>query len=70
MAAETTVSTAERPSFFSKVFAARRFVFIGLIIILLLSAITLIGASDTDPAKIIASFIATRRTSGRSMKTI
>jgi simple sugar transport system permease protein len=59
MAAETTVSTSERPSFFSKVFAARRFVFIGLIILLLVSAITLIGANDTDPAKIIASFIAT-----------
>jgi general nucleoside transport system permease protein len=59
MAAETMRSTLERPTFFSKVFAARRFVFIGLIIVLLISVTTLIGASETDPAKIIASFIAT-----------
>ena len=59
MAAETMRSALERPTFFSKVFAARRFVFIGLIIVLLISVTTLIGASETDPAKIIASFIAT-----------
>lgn len=59
MAAETMVSTPGRPSFWTKVFEARRYIFIGLIIIILLSAITLIGSSDTDPAKIIASFIAT-----------
>ena len=58
MAAETMVSTPERPSFWTKVFEARRYIFIGLIIIILVSAITLIGSSDTDPAKIIASFIA------------
>src|SRR5512147_2737177 len=59
MAAETTLSTPERPTVLSKILEARRFIFIGLIIVLLLCAITLIGASDTDPAKIIASFLAT-----------
>ena len=59
MAGEITLSTPERPTVLSKILEARRFIFIGLIIVLLLCAITLIGASDTDPAKIIASFLAT-----------
>lgn len=59
MAAQTTTVSASRPTFLNRLADARRYIFIALIIILLVSVTALIGASQSDPAVIIASFLAT-----------